>query len=655
MPSLGRRGLTVIAVTLSLVGSTLGITHAANAADNRKTLGGTKPAWAKSAADKGAASSGQQIDAKIWLAGKNPAGLDAYATAVSTPGSASYGKFLTPAQYQARFGATTAQVNAVTTWAKSAGLSVVSANSHYIQVKGTLSHAGSALKVGFHNFSVGGKTYRAPNKDATVPASLGTSVLTITGLDNKPTIHQHNDALPPPDPNYWVAQPCSSYYGQKYATDKPKAYGKTQPYVTCGLTPQQIRGAYGVTGSGLTGKGVTVAITDAYALSTMESDADTYAKEHGDKPFRKGQYTEVLPSGYDLVDECGASGWYGEEALDVESVHNVAPDANVVYVAGSNCADGLTDALVKIVDGRLADIVTNSWGSLSQDYDASGIAAMESIFKQGAIEGIGFNFSSGDCGYESATSGCGSGNGSSGRQAEYPSSDPWVTSVGGTSLAVGKQNNYVYETGWGTASVGLSADGKSWGTLPGAYVYGGGGGNAQAFGQPFYQRHVVSRSLSTTLPDGSKASSPRRVVPDVSMVGDPNTGTSYGFTQQYPDGSYAYADSRIGGTSLSSPLFAGIQALAQQAARHPLGFANPVIYARYGTPAYRDVTDRPFGTPTAVVRANYTDPYSKTLPLVYLLRTEGSSYLDGLVATRGYDDVTGVGSPTRSYLNSFRH
>jgi subtilase family serine protease len=175
--------------------------------------------------------------------------------------------------------------------------------------------------------------------------------------------------------------------------------------------------------------------------------------------------------------------------------------------------------------------------------------------------------------------------------------------------------------------------------------------------QPFYQRHVVPRSLATQLPGGETSPWPMRVEPDVSTLADPSTGFLVGETALQPDGkTYAFSLSRIGGTSLASPTFAGVQADAQQAAGHPLGFANPAIYARYGTPAFHDVTDYPFGPGVrlAEVRNNYTNPSTEEGPLITYLRTLG---IDGegesaLPAVRGYDDSTGVGSPDE-YVQSF--
>ncbi|HEX6473136.1 MAG TPA: S53 family peptidase [Streptosporangiaceae bacterium] len=665
-----RRALAITAMALPLVtAAAVAIPgSSASAADNRDPIAGTKPAWATNAARTTATAKTddvQQIDARVWLSGRDPQAMTAYAQAVSDPRSSLYRHFLTPAQFNQRFGPTSQQISEVTSWLRSAGLTVTEQNSHYVRVRGTLAKATKAFGVSFGAYKVEGKVERAPQQDASVPAAVSSSVLTVTGLDSRQALRRPAETLPPPEPNFWVAGPCASYYGQKVATDKPAAYGKHQPYAMCGLTPKQLRGAYGVTGSGLTGKGVTVAVVDAYALSTMRKDANTYAVRHGDKPFRAGQYREVLPDTFDNVDACGAAGWYGEEALDIESVHAMAPDANVTYVAGRNCIDGLDEAMLKIVDNHLADIVSNSWGDLTEHYTMALIKSEEQIFKQGAIEGIGFYFSSGDCGYEAPGTPCQARYGdfpSHQRQVDLPTSDPWVTSVGGTTLAVGARNDYKFETGWGQLNVNLSADGKTWtptppGPYPDTYVAGAGGGTSTWFRQPVYQMGTVPRSLSTALPDGTTSKRPMRVVPDIGALADPTTGFRFGMTSQLPDGSFGFAESRIGGTSLACPMIAGVQALAQQAqGGMPIGFANPAIYLRAGSRAFHDVTDHPLGsTPVAFVRTDYTDPFAKQGPLVFHLRTEGinGEGADALHATRGYDNVTGVGTPTRQYVESF--
>ena len=295
------------------------------------------------------------------------------------------------------------------------------------------------------------------------------------------------------------------------------------------------------------------------------------------------------------------------------------------------------------------------------------IDAEESIFKQGAIEGIGFYFSTGDCGYEVPGTPCQARYGDAGsthRQTDMPTSDPWVTAVGGTTLAVGASNNYKFEATWNVQYDSLAANGKSWsypppGQYPNTYSAGGGGGTSDLFTQPGYQRGVVPKSLSTNLPDGTTAKRPMRTIPDISAVADSGTGIRYPEWNQRPDGSFGYTESRVGGTSLACPVVAGLQALAQQAqGRQPIGFANPAIYLRAGKHVYHDVTDQPLGRdPVAYVRTNYTDPYAAKGPLLYILVTSGNKGIpkqDALTATPGYDRGTGVGTPTASYLRSFR-
>nr|WP_239451773.1 hypothetical protein [Frondihabitans sp. PAMC 28766] len=155
----------------------------------------------------------------------------------------------------------------------------------------------------------------------------------VVGLDQASTLKEPADTLPgPPAGGRYGVQPCSTYYGQKTATTLPSAYGKKQPYAVCGYVPSQLQGAYGESSllkAGVTGKGTTVAITDAYASPTMAQDAATYSAKQHQPGYAKGQYTQITPgpTGYDdtAADECDASGWYGEETLDVEAVHAMAP------------------------------------------------------------------------------------------------------------------------------------------------------------------------------------------------------------------------------------------------------------------------------------------------------------------------------------------
>ncbi|MGV9345184.1 S53 family peptidase [Streptomyces spiralis] len=636
-----RAGVSMAATLPMLAGAlALGI-PAAHAADHsgRGALAGTKPAWATAKADKGATSNGAQVNARVYLAGRDAAGLAAYAKAVADPSSPMYGKYLSAKQTQARFGATKAQVAAVKSWLKSSGLKVTSVTPHYIAVSGDVAAAEKAFGTQLHNFAKGSKTYRAPAQTASVPDGLKGSVLTVTGLDNAPHKANHKDQLPPPDAVFKNAGPFSSYYGSNTASTLPSAYGQTIPYAVQGYTGEQLRAAYGA--GTYTGKGVRVAITDAYASPTIAFDAASYAKKHGDAAWKTGQLTQVLPKNYTKTKECGAAGWYGEETLDVEAVHAVAPNASVTYVGAASCYDDdLLDSLSKIVDNHLADIVSNSWGDIEANQTPDLAAAYDQVFQFGAVEGIGFYFSSGDNGDEVANTGT--------KQVDTPANSAWVTAVGGTSLAVGKDNTYQWETGWGTEKATLSADGKSWTNFPGAYTSGAGGGTSKTVPQPYYQKGVVPKALAT-----ANNAEGNRVVPDIAAIADPNTGFLVGQTQTFPDGSEQYSEYRIGGTSLAAPVIAAVQALAQEArGGKAIGFANPTIYSKYGSKLYHDVVDQPTGKELAVARVDYVNGFDATGGLSVSVRSLGKD--SSLKAVKGYDDVTGVGSPANGYVNSYR-
>lgn len=602
------------------------------------------PMWATLTADDGSATAdlgpaagSAPVSARVYLAGRDPKGLAAYAAAVSDPGSRLFHRYLSPAQVQRLFGPTAGQVAAVRSWLTGDGLSVTGVTSHYVAVSGTVAQAEAAFGATWDSFSVAGRTEQSPPPSAqvSVPVAVASDVLTVapaeTGL---PT------SAPPPAPGPVPAppSPCSQYYGQDLATSLPDAYGQPAPYAACGYTPQQLRSAYGVPPS-LTGRGVTVAVVHPWAYPTAAQDLATFAARHGE-PLRPGQFTQVLPE--DLNASCpdgiqaGHARATNEEDLDVEAVHAMAPAADIVYF-GAECNDdfgtlSVLDALTQVTDDHLASIVSDSSGV---PVAAPGvIAAYEQVFEQGAAEGIGFYTPSGDSG-DNATH-------TANHQPmppSYPASDPWVTGVGGTTLAIGPGGSYGWEAGWGDDDAVLAPGGAGWTDLPGNFTAGSGGGASPQFAQPSYQRGVVPASLSE--PNGSTA--PLRVVPDIAADADPATGLVIGVTGVPGPGQPAsYVEFPGAGTSISTPEIVGMQADRQQAERAPIGFANPAIYASYGTPAFHDVTDQPLGpgvTPDAVLAEGAGTT---------LLETFGMD--EGLAAAAGYDNVTGVGTPAPAYF-----
>ena len=621
---------------------------------SRHVLPGTKPSWTTAVPQTAAVPSGTLVHARVWIAPRNSAQLDALAQAVSDPSSAQYGQFISSDQYVAQYAPTADQVSQVTQWLTQSGLGIeaIGPDNHFVAVAGSASAIANAFGTSLADYLVNGAQAQAPVSDVSVPDSLAGLVTAVTGLSSL------GHAMKPADfgaPDAFVnATPCSRYYGEQSAKTLPKFQGQTLPYAVCGYNPDQLRGAYGVDGFGSTqnlGRGQTVAITDAYDAPTLLADANKYAVRQGDRPFSWGQFQDrSVPEDASTGDACGGNGWYGEQALDVEAVHGMAPGANVLYYGAASCFDDdLLAQLSQVVHDNKASIVTNSWGEPTfvvidgvtySTIDDSLVAAYETIFKQGAVQGIGFMFSSGDNGDELDNAGY--------AHPDYPTGDPWVTSVGGTSLAIDKRGNRAFETGWGTSRYGLSTDGSSWvQTVP--FLYGAGGGISQVFPLPWYQRGIVPRGTTG------------RAVPDVGMDADPTTGMLIGETQNFslpsrfgPAGVH-YGEYRVGGTSLASPLFAGAQAVAQaNEGGRRIGFANPLVYFLARIPGeFYDVT--PQGDP-GNVRSDNINGQNADDGIRYTVRTFNQD--SSLTTNRGWDNVTGVGSLTPRYfdwLSDLRH
>lgn len=571
------------------------------------------------------------MTAQVYLAPRG--GLDALkakVAALSDPASPEYRHWLTTAQYEAAFEPTPAAVAAVSRYLTGQGLSVTGVEAHrrYVQVSGSQAALSAAFDAHLATFAHNGQTVTAPTTPATLPAAVAGQVLTVTGLDTT-QVPMHHSATPPPGFNN--ARPCSITYGQipatyqaDYKTPLPKFQGRTLPYAVCGYTGPALRSAY-EGNTPLTGAGVTVAITDAYAWQKIASDANTYAVNNGDPAYRTGQLVQSHPARFTHQAVCGPSGWSTEETLDVEAVHAMAPDANIRYYAAASCYDtDFLNALTRAVDDNVAKVITNSWGEAEQFENSALINAYEQILLQGAAQGQSFLWSSGDNGDELANTGI--------KQADYPASDPYVTAVGGTATAIAN-GQVAFNAGWGTDKYSLSSTGASW--TPVGFMYGSGGGYSSLFNRPAYQNGVVPASAP-----------PGRAVPDVAMDADPTTGMLIGQTQTFPDGVH-YGQFRLGGTSLASPLFAGMTALAiQHGGGAGLGLLNPKIYAASKT-QFTDV--RPVGA-KGNVRPDYKNGVDPSAGIVYSVRTFGQD--SSLPVTAGWDAVTGVGVPNAAYLTS---
>ena len=666
-PQLRRLRTGLVATTAAAVGLAVAMPSGAVAAPAGASVKGAAkahvnavPSWTHTATNTGAVSDATRLRLTAVLQLKDAAGAQKLALAVSDPKNTLYRHFVTPSAWRKAYAPTDKQVASVTTWLKGHGFAVtaVPANGRYVSFTGTAAQAEAAFSTTIDGFIRSGSAVMANTKPVTLPKSLVGVVAGLTGLDTSaravtdrttgdtrakavavaaatatPAVAVPADELPPPEPVFRNSGPCSTYYNAR------PAFGFVDPlkdrlfYVNCGYKPAQLRGAYGLDfnlANGIDGRGATVAVVDAYASPNILSDAQTYSSLNDPShPFRSYQLIQNLPLTFTDTELCGGSGWYGEETLDVEAVHAMAPGAKILYMGAQSCYDAdLSAAINTVVDNGLAQVITNSYGEPEQ-YDTDTAAIIESLQTelQAAAEGISIMFSSGDSGDEVDNTGL--------RQTDSPASDPYVTAVGGTALAVGATKNWEREIGWGTGIAPLVGNTFP---LPAVHQSGGGGGTSRIFDQPAYQAGVVPTKIAKS--NGSPT--PMRVVPDVALDADPQTGMLVGETQTFPDGSAHYSQYRIGGTSLSSPLLAGLVASDEQALGGALGFLNPLLYFLNGTDAFHDVKDGTAIT-AGVVRVNFANSFDASEGLVTSLRTFNQT--QSIYTRKGYDDVTGVGTP----------
>lgn len=387
-----------------------------------------------------------------------------------------------------------------------------------------------------------------------------------------------------------------------YIVDKPD--GAAQPYQFAspvGYTPQQIQTAYGVNqlyGIIGDGAGQTIALIDAYdepafvdstAPNFDSSDLHQFDLQFGlpDPPsFMKLNQTggTALP-GTDPAGP-GTSNWEGEEALDVEWAHSLAPGANIIlFEANSPNYSDLFTAAATAAAYPGVSVVSMSFGGP----EFSGENSLDSTFTTPAgHQGVTFLASSGDTGsYVPGTTTV---------TVNYPAASPNVVSVGGTNLVLNADNSYNSETAWG--------NGTNSGTAGGS-----GGGISQFESEPSYQQSVQQTGF--------------RTVPDVAFDADPNSGVavydSYNNTSATPW-------VQVGGTSLAAPSWAGLISIADQG------------LVQRGEPTL----DGPSQTLPELYKL------SQTRPGDFHDITSGSN--GAYNAGPGYDEVTGLGSPVANLL-----
>ncbi|MGH3156778.1 MAG: S53 family peptidase [Streptosporangiaceae bacterium] len=672
--------------SLGLVASVMAAGSASAAAKpvpTRMALqGSVAPAQARAHPD-GKVSASSQVGFDLVLKLRNAAGAKAFATEVSTPGSALFHHYLSDAQWTARFGPTKAEVTRAQAWLRSAGFSVgaVAKDRLFVPAQGSAQKVESAFGAQLGYYRVNGKQVRLTKSTLTVPAALAGTISGATGINETLATNDLSQTLKPsatavkanqepaPPAGFRNPQPCSHYWGQKTdTTDSAKLYAPytSADYDICGYSPSQLRGAYGVGNGTDNGTGVTIAIVDAYDSPTLLADAQEYFSKNDPKhPLLSSQFTNMEPTKISDQAECGASGWYPEQALDLESSHSMAPGADIVFVGARNCLDtGLLSAVDTAVTSG-ASVVSDSWGDTLGDLltDQATRTAFDNEFLMADGSGVSILYSSGDSGDNFADFGLTASN--------YPPSSPYITAVGGTTLEVGAGEKAIGQYGWSTArqimcestttncgsattpAGGLSEDG------------GGGGGTSYQYAEPTYQDAVVPAALADR--NASVTGEANRVEPDISMDADAQSGLLIGLTQTFSNGVY-YSQFKEGGTSLASPLLAGVIADTDQASGTSLGFLNPELYKAYtATPgAFNDITAQAHPDATDVIRVDYANEVNAThgyLVSVRAITYEGpETYCDGTgnCATRdntlstapGFDSMTGLGAVSSSFIQA---
>ena len=693
------------------------VAGSAFAADTQTIAGNVAP-WISSATRLGPVAEGQQVSIAVHMALRDAAGLQNLVAKVSAPHGPDYGKYLTAEAIRNRFAPDPADVTAAAAMLTSAGMRnvTVGPDGIYVTAQATVAQLTRTFGVSQSYYSHGGRTLRANAELPSVPAALAGKIVSIEGLDETnlkfphhvsvvqgelkaPTAAfapQDSTVTPPPVAASLPSPYCDTYAGDLEATlsTKPAPYDRKLPWLGCGYTPQQVRAAYGMNKVQMDGSGVTVAIVDAYASPTLMADGNAYAKNHHLPPLTSSNFTQIIPAGiYDVPasEVTNAYGWWEEESLDLSAVHGSAPGANIVYVGSTDNGTSLTVAFDNAVVNHSADIITNSY-SFNGDIDPTDTAAQDQVFMMAAASGITLLFSSGDDGDLSQINGIATGS--------YEADSAYVTGVGGTTLAVVSPSGHKGEWGWGNyrdylanaqvnsgtsiTTSGLETTTAFGVTYPAFSFYAGAGGGLSLIEpQPSYQAGIVPDALATTLYTASGSAftlNKMRVSPDVSMVADPYSGYLFGESFTIAGNSIAdsgctpvtstteYCENSIGGTSLASPLMAGMFAVVNQAhlaAGKPLvGFANPFLYAgKIGAtltssgindvqaPAHPVALLRGYAndlTRVRVVTVNSVPTNFETTP--YALEICGATICQGIddifnYTTTGYDNVTGLGVP----------
>jgi subtilase family serine protease len=675
------------ALVASVVAAVAPVAASASPIPGRAALRGSMTPAVERSHPAGKVAGTSSVNFDLVMSLRNASGAQKFVRQVSSPGSKLFHKYLSDAQWVSRFGPTKGEVARAESWLRRQGLSVVAVPKDrlIVEARGSAARVEKAFGTKLGYFMVHGHKVRLATSTISVPTSMASTIsgtvgvnqyIASTNLTTQRAAPASSKAKanqePPPPAGFRNPQPCSKYWGQKTDTaDSSSLYAPYKgplPYDICGYKPVQLRGGYGLNtavNKGDNGSGVTIAVVDAYDSPTLLKDAQHYFRLNDPShPLKSSQFTNFEPAAITNVAACGGGGWYPEQALDVEAEHTMAPGAHIDFVGAESCFDTDLLAAVQTAVTSGASVVSDSWGDTLGDLltDAATKTAFDNTFMLADSTGVSVLYSTGDDGDNFADFGLDA--------PDYPASSPYITAVGGTTLEVNSSNARAAEYGWSTAKQTLCASSTTncgTATTPAsslAWQAGDGAGTSYYYTQPWYQAGVVPSALALRN-ENLFGPTPLRVIPDMSMDADAQSGMLIGLTQQFPDGTY-YDQFKEGGTSLASPLLAGVMADADQAAGQSLGFVNPVLYkAEKQTPAaFKDILAPTNPDSTAVIRVDYANSVDVGGGYVVSLRAidyQGpETYCDttGNCATRpvsnspgpGYDGLTGLGSVGSKFL-----
>jgi len=454
---------------------------------------------------------------------------------------------LSPSELRAEFSPSVSSFERVEAFLNSSGFTVVYASPLRLSLEAyaPASVVEKVFSTTLALYSAGGLTYYAPLSRPVAPAAL--SGTEVAGLSNRSV----------PSPYYLV---LGRLHGSSVvASQLPRSVPvySSLAFSATYYTPRVFEQAYNATPLLTKSSGQSIAVIDMYGDPEIQQDVARF-----DAMFSlPSANVTVVPVGVYEPEFGVFTGWDIESALDVEAAHAMAPYAKIYLVAASNPVNGLFEAVDYVVSKHLANVTSMSWGLPESLFGASGFYSFgaynfpytEFYFTLGTAEGMSFFASSGDLGAYGGTPTVYGG-------VSYPASSPFVTAVGGTTLFVNvtsgsvsaKDENVTYgaEDAW---SISPQYSGET---------VASGGGVSTLFPSPAYQS-----SLGYSM----------RTVPDVAADANPYTGALI-----VSEGSTLV----IGGTSLSSPLWAGMAADLAGYLNRPLGLLNTWLYALLSTSAY---------------------------------------------------------------------